>query len=181
MTDIFFEELKDQLFKGIHKKGHPFRYPVFGSLSLQGTPDLRTVVLRQVTEDLTLRIYTDMRSSKISQIENNNAVSLLFYHSKQLVQVKVEGIATIITDKDQLQKYWSGVQPNSRKDYSTSLKPGSSISNPDAVEYTSEEHHFTIIEIAPTLMEYLKLKRPNHLRIQFSKIDDHWNGTFLVP
>jgi pyridoxine/pyridoxamine 5'-phosphate oxidase len=181
MTDIFFEELKAHLFKGIHKKGHPFRYGVFASIGLQGEPALRTVVLRHVSDDLTLRFYTDGRSNKIEQIKNNNRVSLLFYHPKQLLQVKVEGIATIISKKETLQKYWSGVQPNSRKDYITSLKPGSSISHPDAVEYVAEENYFTILEITPTRIEYLKLKRPNHLRIQFLKTDINWKGTFLVP
>lgn len=181
MTDQFFEELKDNLHKGVHKKGHPFRYGVLGTIGLNQEPALRTVVLRQVNDDLRLRFYTDGRSNKLQQIEKNNQLSLLFYHPKQLLQVKVEGTASIITDRETLQKYWSGVQPNSRKDYITTLPSGSSISNPDAVEYLEEENHFTIVEIIPTRMEYLKLKRPNHIRIQFSKTGATWQGEFLVP
>lgn len=181
MTDQFFEELKDHLHKGVHKKGHPFRYAVLGTIGLDNTPAIRNIVLRQVTDNLCLRFYTDARSNKLQQIKENNQVSLLFYDPKQMLQVKVEGLATIINDKEVLQKYWSGVQPNSRKDYITSVAPGSAISNPDVVEYLEEENHFTIVEITPTRIEYLKLKRPNHIRIQFSKTAAIWNSTFLVP
>ncbi len=181
MIDHFFEELKDHLHKGVHKKGHPFRYGVLGTIGLNQEPALRTIVIRQVSNDLSLRFYTDYRSNKLKQIQKNNQISLLFYHPKQLLQVKVEGTASIITDQETLQKYWSGVQPASRKDYITSAPPGSLISNPDNVEYLEEKNHFTIVEIIPARLEYLKLKRPNHLRIQFSKIDDIWQGEFLVP
>lgn len=181
MTDNYFEELKDHLHKGVHKKGHPFRFAVLGTMGLNNNPALRTVVLRQVSDALSLRIYTDARSNKLQQIKANNQVSLLFYHPKQMLQIKVEGIASIITDQGTLQKYWSGVQPNSRKDYITSEAPGSSILNADAVEYLEEENHFTIIEIIPKSIEYLKLKRPNHLRVQYLKSAKNWNGEFLVP
>jgi len=181
MTDLFFEELQKHLHQGVHKKGHPFRYGVLATVGLDHLPALRTVVLRQVSDQLGLRFYTDARSRKLEQIKKNNQVSLLFYHPKQLLQVKIEGTARLITDKDTLQKYWSGVQPNARKDYSTTAAPGSSISNPDAVTYSAEENHFTIVEITPTSIEYLQLKRPNHLRIQFLKNDSTWEGKFLVP
>ncbi len=181
MIDHFFEELKDHLHKGVHKKGHPFRYSVLGTIGLNQEPALRTIVIRQVSNDLSLRFYTDYRSNKLKQIQKNNQISLLFYHPKQLLQVKVEGTASIITDQETLQKYWSGVQPSSRKDYITSEPPGSLISNPDKVEYLEDENHFTIVEIKPTRIEYLKLKRPNHIRIQFIKTGDAWQGKFLVP
>lgn len=181
MTAQFFEELKDHLLKGVHKKGHPFRYAVLGTIGLNNNPALRTVVLRQVSEELTIRLYTDARSNKLQQIKANNQVSLLFYNPKQMLQVKMEGVASIITDQDTLQKYWSGVQPNSRKDYITSAAPGSSISNADAVEYLDEGNHFTIIEIIPKNIEYLKLKKPNHLRVQFLKSAQTWKGEYLVP
>ena len=181
MTAIFFSELKDELQRGIHKKGHPFRYGTLATVGLETLPRLRTVVLRKVSEDLKLQIYTDKRSKKLIHIKENNKVSMLFYHPKQMLQIKVEGLAHIITDESILKKYWSGVQPNSRKDYTTENIPGSKISNPNQVEYLDEENHFCIIEIEPFRIEYLKLKRPNNIRVQFSKSEASWNGEFLVP
>lgn len=181
MTVTFFEDLKDQLFKGVHKKGHPFRYGVLGTVGFNNEPVLRNVVLRKVSDDLELTFYTDARTKKLEHLRKNNKVSILFYHSKQLLQVKIEGTCSFVTDEATLKKYWTGVQPNSRKDYTTNAPPGSLISNPDMVEYLEIENHFAIVKITPTKIEYLKLKRPNHLRIEFSKKNGQWNGQFLVP
>ena len=181
MTDTFFQELQDELHKGVSKKGHPFRYCTLATIGLESVPRLRTIVSRHVSDDFKLRFYTDKRSKKILHIKENNKVSVLFYEPKKLLQVKVEGLASIIKDESVLKKYWSGVQPKSRKDYTTTSAPGSDIANPDQIEYLDDENYFCIVEIEPFKIEYLKLKRPNHLRIRFSRSAGEWSGEFLVP
>lgn len=181
MTDVFFEELGEELHNGVNKKGHPFRYITLATVGKETVARLRTVVLRQVSKDLQLTIYADGRSKKINHIKENNQVSLLLYHPKKLLQLKIEGEAHIVNDTERLQKYWSGVQPNSRKDYTTEHRPGSEIKDPDQVEYLADENYFTMIDINPKKIEYLKLKRPNHIRIEFIKENKDWNGAFLVP
>jgi len=180
MKEQFLEELKDEIQKGVLKRGHPFRYTTMASV-VDNTPQTRTVVLRRVSTDLDLFIYTDERSDKISQIRKNNKVSFLFYHPKKLLQIRIDGLAHIITDEAELKKYWSGIPTNSRADYTTITAPGSTLKNPDNVTYLEDEHHFCILKIIPTTMEYLKLKRPNHIRIKFEKNDSDWEGSFLVP
>ncbi len=181
MTNQLFSEIKGELQRGVHKKGHSFRYGTLATVGLETMPRLRTVVLRKVSEDLKLTFFTDKRSKKLIHIKENNKVSMLFYDPKQLLQLKVEGLAYTIGDATILKKYWSGVQPNSRKDYTTKHAPGSSISNHDKVEYLDDENYFCIVEIEPFRIEYLKLKRPHHLRVQFSKKEEEWVGEFLVP
>ncbi|MFS4467642.1 pyridoxamine 5'-phosphate oxidase family protein [Maribacter sp. 2210JD10-5] len=181
MTETFWQELTEELKKSTIKKGHPFRYFTLATVGLGNMARLRTVVLRQVKADLGLIFYTDRRSKKIIHIKENNKVSLLFYHPKKLMQLKIEGTATPITDKETLHKYWNGVQSSSRKDYITKNAPGSEIDNPDHVEYLENENYFCMVEIEPIKIEYLKLKRPNHLRVRFSKENRGWNGEFLVP
>ena len=88
MTAIFFSELKDELQRGIHKKGHPFRCGTLATVGLETLPRLRTVVLRKVSEDLKLHIYTYKRFKKLIHIKENNKVSMLFYHPKQMLQIK---------------------------------------------------------------------------------------------
>lgn len=181
MTAQFLQEAEDELHKSLVKKRHPFRYFTLATVGLDHIARLRTVVLRQVTPDLNLIFYTDKRSKKITHITENPKVGLLFYHPKLMLQLKIEGVAKIINDKATLKTYWNGIQPNSRKDYITQQTPGSTIQNPDEVDYLNEENHFSMIEIAPFKMEYLKLKRPNHIRIRFSKTENDWEGEFLVP
>lgn len=181
MTDTFFDELKSELQKGVHKKGHPFRYGVLGTVGLSKMARLRIVVLREVHDNLTLTFFTDKRSKKLIHIKENNKVSMLFYHPKKLLQLKVEGLASVVIDESALSIYLNDVQPNSKKEYTSQNAPGSLVTKPESVEYLNSENHFCVVEIEPFKIEYLKLKSPNHHRIRFSKTDGNWNGEFLVP
>lgn len=181
MTNTFFDELTEELHKGVHKKGHPFRYITLATVGHENNASLRTVVLRQVSKELQLTIYTDSRTKKISDIKENNQVCLLLYHPKKLLQLKIEGSAQIVTDHVRLKTYWSGIQPSSRKDYITHNSPGSAIKNPNEVEYLEDTNYFSMIDITPTKMEYLRLQRPNHIRVEFTKEKEDWKGNFLVP
>ena len=107
----FFKELKNELQKGVHKKGHPFRYGTFATIGLETLPRLRTVVLRRVSENLNLTFYIDKRSKKPIHIKENNKVSLLFYHPKQLLQLKIVGLASIITDESILKNIGVAYSP----------------------------------------------------------------------
>ncbi|MGB5821159.1 MAG: pyridoxamine 5'-phosphate oxidase family protein [Saonia sp.] len=181
MTDTFFDELTKELRKGATEKTHPFRYFTLGTVGLDRAARLRTVVLRKITDDRTILFYTDKRSKKIIHIMENNKVSLLFYHPKKLLQLKVDGLAQVVADETRLKEYRSSIHPNSRKDYTTTIAPGSPIDHPDAVEYLKDKDHFSVVEVKPFKIEYLKLKRPNHLRVRFSKNENLWIGEFLVP
>lgn len=181
MIHKFLEDAITEIRLGASKKGHPYRYFAFATLGENKAPELRTVVLRQVTEDFKLRIYTDNRSQKVSQIEKNNTASLLFYHPKKLLQIKITGEARQITDQEELKRYYSGVQPSARKDYSTVQSPGSELSNPDNVAYLQDKNYFTILEINPLSLEFLQLKRPNHIRAEYQKNEKGWEGQFINP
>jgi pyridoxine/pyridoxamine 5'-phosphate oxidase len=180
LKNHFLEEAKRELVNGHSKKRHPFRNLVLAT-NENGKPRQRTVVLRKTLIDLSLVIYTDKRTQKITDIENNSEFSALFYHPKKLLQIRVEGKAELITDKEQIATYWHTVQESSRKDYTTSTAPGTPIQNPDDVAYQSEENYFCPVRLLPNSIEYLRLKRPNHLRIMFSRTDTDWSGAFLVP
>ena len=169
-----------ELVNGHSKKRHPFRYFVLAT-NENGKPRQRTVVLRKTLLDLSLVIYTDKRTQKIKDIQNNSEFSALFYDSKKLLQIRIEGKAELITDKQQIATYWQTVQESSKKDYTTNRAPGTSIKNPDDVGYEPKENYFCPVKLIPNTIEYLRLKRPNHLRVLFSRNDIDWSGEFLVP
>ena len=183
MTQVFWQELQQELKKSLTAKGHPFRYATLGTVGLDQMARLRTIVLRDVgtPPDFTFTIYTDQRSKKVTHIKENPKVSLLFYHPGKLLQLKIEGRAHLVKDEEKLNTQWQQINPNNRKDYLTSIAPGSSLQNPDQVAYLDNGHHFCMIEITPFKIEYLKLKRPHHLRVRFSKEEKDWYGEFLVP
>jgi pyridoxamine 5'-phosphate oxidase len=179
MQNDILESLKRELINGYAKKGHPFRY--FGLATMNGKqPVQRTVVLRKVRSDLSLVVFTDARSEKVQQLEANNVVSALFYHPKKLLQLRIQGKVEFL-DGEELERLWMSIPENSRKDYTALEAPGTPIKNPDHVDYSEENNHFKVVHIIPESIEYLRLKRPNHLRIHFSKQGDEWTGQFLTP
>lgn len=180
MKEQFLEEARQELVNGHAKKRHPFRYFTFATVA-NGTPKQRTVVLRKTLVDLSLVFYTDRRTQKLKEIQNTPECSALFYHPKKLLQLRIEGTAQLITDKEQIASYWHTVQASSRNDYTINIAPGTPIKNPDEVHYNTEGNYFCPVKIVPHTIEYLRLKRPNHLRVLYSRIDDDWSGEFLVP
>ncbi len=181
MPDDFFNELKEELGKGSSSKNHPFRYGVLATLGLEKMPRQRTIVIRMVDHSLNLFFYTDMRSKKVLHIKENNRVSLLFYHPEKMLQIRIEGLATIIKNQNMLNEHWQNVHEAGQKDYTTKATPGSILPNPDTMEYLDDTHHFCMVSVEPFKIEYLKLKRPNHLRIRYSKKGTSWESEFLVP
>jgi hypothetical protein len=179
MTEALFESLKRELVNGYSKKRHPFRY--FSLATINGErPVQRTVVLRKVLEDLSLVIYTDSRSDKMKAISTNSHVSALFYHPKKLLQVRVQ--AKVVIQDHESNVIWNQIPENSRKDFTTVSAPGSLIKNPDHVTYSETENYFCMLHLVPEEIEYLQLKRPNHLRVLYKKDDNaQWDAQFLVP
>jgi pyridoxine/pyridoxamine 5'-phosphate oxidase len=181
MTLPYLEDLKDELKKGLSEKEHPYRCCTLATVGLDRLARLRTVVMRDMSEDFVFSFYTDKRSKKIVHIKENNKVSLLFYHPGRNMQLKIEGLAIINRDPVVLNPIWSDLEVASRKDYTTSMAPGSTLERPGNLEYLSEENHFCMVEVHPFKIEYLKLGKHNHLRIRFSRNNNDWNGEYLVP
>jgi pyridoxine/pyridoxamine 5'-phosphate oxidase len=180
MIEEVFKSVQNELINGTSKKGHPFRYFTLATIE-NNIPQQRTVVLRKVNPELELLFYTDRRSNKIQHLLANSNVSALFYHPKKLLQLKMEGTAEIIDDVKIIKSLWNGIPLKSRKDYTTQDAPGSPLKNPDEIDYLTEENHFCIVRIIPKKIEYLRLKRPNHIRAVFKKESTNWNSDFLVP
>nr|WP_299341919.1 pyridoxamine 5'-phosphate oxidase family protein [Allomuricauda sp.] len=181
MIQTIFEELTSELRLGASKKGHPFRFFTLATNGLQSNIGLRTVVLRRVSPEFHLTFYTDSRSTKMKELSYNPSASALFYHPKKLLQLKIEGKAHNVTDKLLIENHWKNVPSNSRRDYTVFKSPGSTLETRMDMEYLTDNNYFSIVNIIPEKIEYLKLGKPDHVRAQFSRTEKDWAGTFLVP
>lgn len=181
MSDFFWKEIKEELHNGVKDPRHPFHFFTFGTVGLERTPRLRTVVLRDVTENLNLVFYTDQRSKKVLHMTENNRVSLLFYNQEKLLQLKIEGLAKVQSDEGTLKKHWATVPAKNRRDYTKTVAPGSTISQPEAIEHLTDKNFFCLVEVEPFKIEYLKIQAPDHLRIRFSREGELWKSDYLVP
>ena len=181
MATITVDDLLEELQNGARIKGHPFRYFTLGTVGLDRLARLRTVVLRDVSDNLKLSFYTDSRSKKIIHLKENNKVGLLFYHPDKLLQFKVEGLAKVFKDDASNDKVWTAIDPKARKDYAASMPPGTILEDPGQLQYLEGRSNFCVVEVTPYKIEYLKLQKPHHLRIRFSYRNGIWTSDYLVP
>ena len=180
MLQNILQNIQNELIASVSKKDHPFKYFSLATLN-ENIPTSRTVVLRDTFSDFSLVFYTDSRTEKVRQILNNPQVSALFYNPDDLIQLRLEGTAEIEADQKVLKNHWNSIPEKSRKDYITKRAPGSQIKNPDDIDYINNDNHFCMVTIKTNKIEYLQLKRPNHIRAQFHNTENSWKGTFLVP
>lgn len=175
-----WQTLLHELHRGALDPKHPFRYLTLATAGAQ-FPQVRTVVLRQFTADLEFLVYTDVRSSKVQELLKVPRVSLLFYHSKKQVQVRVKALATIHVEDELAQEQWKRVSEKRRSEYQSKLEPGTQITAPEAGWESSPDHtHFSVLKFSPLSIEVLQLSKTGHLRMQFD-LASRWQGVWLVP
>ncbi|MEM7381617.1 MAG: pyridoxamine 5'-phosphate oxidase family protein, partial [Bacteroidota bacterium] len=114
-------------------------------------------------------------------IKENNKVGMLFYQPEKLLQLKVEGLASVHTQSETYLRHWKGMDTRAKKDYTTSKAPGSTLENQGPLDYLKEDDFFCVVEVTPFKIEYLKLSNPDHIRVRFSKEQGLWTSEFLVP
>ena len=179
IPSIVFSELR----KGASKKKHPFKNVVLTTLS-QKIPISRWVVFRKLTLEQNFLIYTDSRSEKIKNLRTNTNGGLLFYNNKQGLQIYFSTVTTIHQNNELTKKYWQGVVGTSSGNYTTIYPPSSPINNiyeGHKTEKDLNDKHFSIIELRPINMSVLQLSRDGHIRANFRKANNGWEGSFIVP
>jgi hypothetical protein len=156
------------VWEAVEKETHPFRYVTLATIDKENMPRQRTVVLRDFTEnpEPIFTIYTDSRSDKISQIMENDKVSLLFYDDKTKLQLRATGTASIIKAGEEYKRNWDNRGSKSPHSYTSVNAPGTEIKNPEeAYEWRLEgTPNFCLIKIEAERMEFLQLDGVRHVR-----------------
>ena len=179
IPSIVFSELK----KGTARKKHPFKNVVLTTVKEQN-PLSRWVIFRKLTMEQNLLVYTDSRSEKIKNLRKNPNCGLLFYNNRQGLQIYFNAVSTIHQKNELTKKYWQGIVGKSSENYTTVNPPGSPINSIDKGHITDKDlndKHFSIIEFTPVNMKILQLSRDGHIRVNFVKINNEWEGSFIVP
>jgi len=176
------EHAKAELLRSNVDRKHPFRLlylSTFGEF-----PEVRTVVKRNIDADLKLTFFTDSRSPKVEQIWDNPRVSVLFYHPKKKLQIRLYGQASIIDEgHGDFDRYLQSVKESpSMKDYTTIQAPGQMLSEePEAGVLFGDEIYFVAIEIQAQKVDVLQLGWESHQRSLFIRDRSRWIQQELVP
>lgn len=177
---------EDQLFLGAVKKGHPYREMVLATLAEDGSPDLRTVINRGVSRNpLVVRAYTDLRSTKVRQLQKNDRATLLFWHPRKRVQVKLH-TRVVIHHKDAIaMEIWQVMGSGGRGSYLTAEAPGTpmekALGAAAQVDPSIGAGNFVVLDCRLYQMEVLQLRSGGHVRAQFEYDGTSARGSFVVP
>ena len=173
MLNALLDRCKEEWQLALTQRKHPYRFFVLATVA-NSRPELRDYN----PDSMEFTIYTDARSSKVSSLNKNEAVEILFYNPEKLTQVRVQAQCVL---KEQDDVLFNEQALASQKDYTTNLPPGSPIDSLSSVSFLNEEHHFLKLVFQATQLEYLELKRPVHIRALFKKEKERWIGEFRTP
>jgi hypothetical protein len=123
---------------------------------------------------------TDKRSSKVSEIEANPNVSLLFYSKEEKIQIRLEGKAELHFEGEFFNKQWQNSRPLSRRCYLTEPAPGTNVAEPtggipekyrdsipDEEETFPGRGNFCVVIVRISYIEWLYLHSRGHRRAKF--------------
>ncbi len=183
-----------QLTKGAQRNDEPFHLGVLATNGPEG-PSLRTIVLRAVfPEQRMLICHTDIRSSKLNEINLDNRIAWLFYDVKGKIQLRLSGEASIHTDDGLAKCRWQGTQLSARRCYLAAHGPGTPIATastglPSSLEGRSptvEEsergwEQFAVIACHVQKMDWLCLNARGHRRANFHWDGHKWRAIWVAP
>jgi pyridoxamine 5'-phosphate oxidase len=191
-------EIEQEIWQLLHQATlsakEPFHTGVLATLG-QGGANLRTVVLRKVLQAQKMLIFhTDIRSDKVSDIQQNPRVSWLFYDAPRRIQIRLSGIAKIHIDDELTAIQWQTSRLSSRKCYLTQFAPGSLSDcpqsglpegmderEPNEAECEAGKPNFAVISTRVDDIDWLWLNHNGHRRAQFDWRAGELTANWVIP
>ena len=172
--------------RGVKDRRSPFHTPALATVASNGSPEIRTVVLRACESRVRcLRFNTDARSAKIEEIQLQPLAALHFYDSRLKIQLRVR--AKLERLKDQAyHAAWNNTRPMSRECYQVTQVPGSPLPAPadvvfDAAATNDGADHFAPVMAHVRQIEWLYLAARGHRRALFDFTGPQPRHSWLVP
>lgn len=168
-----------RLIRGVHDRRAPARHPTLATVTPDGKPQARTVVLRAADKPAgTLDIHTDLRSAKVGDLRVTPFAALHVWDASAHLQLRLEAHVTVLAGPD-VAAIWAGVPVATRLSYGSIPAPGQPIAG--ALDYTKvpEPASFVVLRLQVSAVDALHLG-PNHRRARFDR-QNAWAGAWLAP
>ncbi len=167
------------LARGVADRQVPARHPTFATVSPDGRPQARTVVLRAATRSsATLEVHTDTRSAKITALGGTPCAQFHIWEADARLQIRLSTRVTILTGAATADR-WARVPDTARVSYGTRPAPGTPIANVYDYENPHSPECFAVLSCAIEHMDIVHLDT-RHRRAAFSR-EDGWRGVWLAP
>ncbi|EKS9797332.1 MULTISPECIES: pyridoxamine 5'-phosphate oxidase family protein [Burkholderia] len=186
-----YERLWSCLESGVSAQRSPFTMLQAATLGIDGAPKVRTIVLRQVSRaDRMLSFHTDARSEKVAELRRDPRIALVASDLDALVQIRVEGAASICDDEAQRRAIWQASRPHTLLLYRAPLPPGTPVASPedahvpasqDAASTDDGYDNFCLLHVTVTRIDWLELARAGHRRAVFDLHESGYEGRWVAP
>jgi pyridoxamine 5'-phosphate oxidase len=177
--DTLYAQVWARLVRGVRDRHAPARHPTFATLSPDGWPEARTVVLRSADPVAsTLDIHTDLRSAKVASLRHSPRAALHIWDASAHLQSRIEVEVDILTGA-QVAGTWARVPDPSRQSYGTTPAPGIPIADALAYKKIPDPASFAVLRCTVRAIDAVHLG-PQHRRARFTSADG-WAGQWLAP
>ena len=167
---------------GLSERGHAFRNAQLATVSPEGRPGLRTVILRAFDRTPpTLEFHSDARAAKVRDIGHASHVALLAWSAGDRLQLRFEGTATLHRADDLARTRWDALSETARAPYGLRATPGHAVATPDGLDHlppTERFQQFTVVRIALTSADILRLGDAGRQTRATTRFDQ---ATWLAP
>lgn len=174
-----YDQVWARLVRGVGDRHAPSRHPTLATVTSDGRPRARTVVLRSVDPRArTLEVHTDLRSAKVEEIGASPYAALHIWDASAHLQTRIEAEVTILTGPA-VSQTWSRLADVTRSSYGVVPSPGLPI--PADLDYvkTADETAFAVLQLRVSAIDALHLGA-HHRRARFDRESD-WHGQWLAP
>jgi hypothetical protein len=188
--DSILSDIARRLSQGASERDCALHTPMIATADA----DARVMVLRAFdAERWTLRLHTDARSPKCAVIGSGAPVGLLGYDREAKVQLRLRGTGRIETDTPLADAAWEestnfakrcylGEGPGAASDAPTSGLPvWAEGINPSDEQIMPARANFAILLIELEQLDWFYLANSGHIRAQFARVGDDWEGRWVAP
>jgi hypothetical protein len=176
---------------GVSAQRSPFTMLQAATLGVDGAPKVRTVVLRDVCRAARrLSFHTDVRSQKVAELRRDPRIAFVANDLDALVQIRAEGIASIVEDDAQRRALWRASRPHTLLLYRTPLAPATPIASPEDAHVAANPRtthaddgyqNFCVLHVTVTRVDWLELARAGHRRAVFDVNATGYAGRWIAP
>lgn len=165
--------------RGVADRRAAARHPTFATVSPEGRPEARTVVLRAADRaHATLEVHTDTASAKVAALQATPWAELHVWDSRAKMQLRLAAQVTVLTGAETA-AHWASVPEAARVSYGTQPEPGRVIPHVYAYEKPPCPDRFAVLRCALAAIDLVHLDT-RHRRARYTR-DTGWSGAWLAP
>lgn len=177
--DGIFAQLWQGLENGVAKRNAPARYPTFATVSVDGWPETRIVVLRAaIRETGLLEVHTDINSAKVVSLRAQPRAEIHVWDEEMRLQTRAR-CTVKVSSGAAAAEVWVGIPDPGRQSYGIMPPPGHPIATALAYEKCPQLESFAVLACRIERIDAVYLGTA-HRRAFFIR-QDHWVGQWCAP